>query len=138
MYHGAIDGRHNQRLTGDVRLENDGGFIQAALDLAPRGDTIDAFGFTGMRVVVRGKGEKYSVNVRTLDNLQPWHSYPDNFTIESDLEAVDFRFETLCTLPGWKHPWTRRGSVTSAWLVSGVLSLPTSRFVTLLSISRFC
>ena len=32
-----IDGRRCLRLTGDVRLENNGGFIQMALDLVARG-----------------------------------------------------------------------------------------------------
>jgi hypothetical protein len=42
--HSVIDGRPSLCMTGDVRLENDGGFIQAALDLAPAGDNIDASG----------------------------------------------------------------------------------------------
>jgi hypothetical protein len=77
--HGVIDGRHNLRMAGDVRLENDGGFIQAALDLAPSGDTIDASGFTGVRIIVRGNGEKYSVHLRTPDNVRPWQSYRAHF-----------------------------------------------------------
>ncbi len=31
----AIEGRHGMHLTGAVRLENNRGFIQASLDLAP-------------------------------------------------------------------------------------------------------
>ena len=73
--HSVIDGRPSLCMTGDVRLENDGGFIQAALDLGPTGDTIDASGFTGVRIVVRGNGEKYSIHLRTLDNVRPWQSY---------------------------------------------------------------
>ena len=69
--HGVIGGRPSLRMTGDVRLENDGGFIQAALDLAPSGETIDASTFTGVRIVVRGNGEKYSIHLRTPDNFRP-------------------------------------------------------------------
>jgi hypothetical protein len=93
--HGVIDGRHSLRMAGDVRLENDGGFIQAALDLAPPGDTIDASGFTGMRIVVRGNGEKYSVHLRTLNNVRPWQSYRAHFTAGSDWENIDLPFETF-------------------------------------------
>jgi hypothetical protein len=93
--HGMIDGRPSLRMTGDVRLENDGGFIQAALDLAPSGDTIDASGFTGVSIVVRGNGEKYSVHLRTPDNVRPWQSYRAHFTAGSDWETIDLPFETF-------------------------------------------
>jgi hypothetical protein len=92
---GVIGGRHSLRMAGDVRLENDGGFIQAALDLAPPGDTIDASCFTGMRIVVRGNGEKYSVHLRTLNNVRPWQSYRAHFTAGSDWENIDLPFETF-------------------------------------------
>ena len=93
--HGVIDGRPSLRMTGDVRLENDGGFIQAALDLAPSGDTLDASGFSGVRIVVRGNGEKYSVHLRTLDNVRPWQSYRAHFTAGSDWKTMDLPFETF-------------------------------------------
>ena len=92
---GVIDDRPCLRLIGDVRLENDGGFIQAALNLAPSGDTIDASDFTGMRIIVRGNGEKYSVHLRTLDNVRPWQSYRAHFTAGSDWETIDLPFETF-------------------------------------------
>ena len=93
--HSVIDGRPGLCMTGDVRLENDGGFIQAALDLAPAGDNIDASGFTGVRIFVRGNGEKYSVHLRTLDNVRPWQSYRAHFTAGSDWETMDLPFETF-------------------------------------------
>ena len=93
--HSVIDGRPSLCMTGDVRLENDGGFIQAALDLAPAGDNIDASGFTGVRIFVRGNGEKYSVHLRTLDNVRPWQSYRAHFTAGSDWETMDLPFETF-------------------------------------------
>jgi hypothetical protein len=92
---GVIDGRPCLRLTGDVRLENDGGFIQAALDLAPPGETLDASGFTGVRIIVRGNGEKYSVHLRTPDNVRPWQSYRAHFTAGPDWETVDLPFEAF-------------------------------------------
>jgi hypothetical protein len=93
--HGVIDGRPSLCMTGDVRLENDGGFIQAALDLGPTGDTIDASGFTGVRIVVRGNGEKYSIHLRTLDNVRPWQSYRAHLTVGSDWETIDLPFATF-------------------------------------------
>jgi hypothetical protein len=73
--HSVIDGRPSLCMTGDVRLENDGGFIQAALDLAPAGDT--------------------SVHLRTPDNVRPWQSYRAHFTAGSDWETMDLPFETF-------------------------------------------
>ena len=93
--HGVIGGRPSLRMMGDVRLENDGGFIQAALDLAPAGDTIDASGFTGVRIVVRGNGEKYSIHLRTPDNIRPWQSCRAHFTTGSDWETIDLPFATF-------------------------------------------
>lgn len=93
--HDIIDGRLCLRLTGDVHLENDNGFIQAALDLAPSGDTLDASDYTGVRLVVRGNGEKYSVHLRTPDNVRPWQSYRTHFTAGANWETVDLPFEAF-------------------------------------------
>jgi hypothetical protein len=70
-----IDGRRCLRLTGDVRLENNGGFLQMALDLAPEGRTLDASDYRGVLLVGRGNGESYGVHLRTPDCVRPWQSY---------------------------------------------------------------
>lgn len=97
--HAIVDGRPCLRLSGDVRLENNGGFLQAALDLQPHGDppgdTLDATGYTGVRLVVRGNGENYSLHVRTPDNLRPWQSYRANFTAVTDWRTIDLPFEAF-------------------------------------------
>jgi hypothetical protein len=92
VYHGVMDGRPCLRLTGDVRLQNNGGFIQAALDLTSAGETLDASGFAGVRIIARGNGEKYSVHLRTPDNIRPWQSYRAHFTVGPDWETIDFPF----------------------------------------------
>ena len=91
----AIDGRPSLRLTGDVRLENEGGFIQAALDLASAGNKFDASDYKGVRLSVRGNGEKYSVHLRTPDNVRPWQSYRAHFTADANWETIDLAFETF-------------------------------------------
>jgi hypothetical protein len=91
----VIDGRVCLHLTGDVHLENDGGFIQAALDLAPSGDTLDASDYTGVRLSVRGNSEKYSVHLRTPENVRPWQSYRAHFIAGVDWETIDLPFETF-------------------------------------------
>jgi len=93
--HGVIDGRPSMHMTGDVRLDNDGGFIQVALDLAPSEETIDASSFAGVRIIIRGNGEKYSVHLRTPDNVRPWQSYRAYFTARSDWKTTDLPFATF-------------------------------------------
>ena len=90
-----VDGRACLRLTGDVRLENDGGFIQAALDLAPDGGSFDASDFLGLRLLVRGNGERYSLHLRTPDNLRPWQSYRAQFTAGPAWETVELPFASF-------------------------------------------
>ena len=89
----TIDGRPCLRLTGDVRLENDGGFAQAALDLQTPPDTLDASDYTGVRLIARGNGERYSVHLRTPDNVRPWQSYRAHFTADADWETIHLPFE---------------------------------------------
>lgn len=88
-----IDGRPCLRLDGDVRLENGGGFIQAALDLAPSGETLDASSYTGVRLMVRGNGEKYSVHLRTPDTIRPWQSYRAKFRAGPEWQTIDLAFD---------------------------------------------
>ncbi|MDJ0607828.1 MAG: CIA30 family protein [Kiloniellales bacterium] len=88
----VIDGRPCLRLSGEVRLENDGGFIQAALDLAPEGATLDASNFAGLRALVRGNGERYSVHLRTADIVRPWQSYRAHFTAGPEWTDVQLPF----------------------------------------------
>ena len=88
----VIDNRPCLLLTGDVRLENDGGFIQAALDLAVPEDTFDASSYAGIRLVIRGNGERYSVHFRTPDNVRSWQSYRAQFTAMPEWEKIDLPF----------------------------------------------
>ena len=91
----VVDDRMALRLSGDVRLENDGGFIQAALDLAPGRGIFDASGFTGIRVTARGNGERYSLHLRTTDNVRPWQSYRSHFLAGSEWETHELPFSAF-------------------------------------------
>ena len=91
--HVIVDGYPCMRMTGDVRMENDGGFIQASLDLAPSGQTFDASGFNGVRLVVRGNTEQYSVHLRTSDNIRPWQSYRAHFTAARHWQTIQLPFK---------------------------------------------
>lgn len=88
---GAPD-RRGMRLRGEVSLENDGGFVQAALDLAPRGRSVDASGWAGIALIVRGNGEVYNLHLRTEDILRPWESYRQSFVAGPDWAEVRLAF----------------------------------------------
>ena len=92
---GTFDGRAGLRLTGDVSLENNGGFVQMGLDLAPGGATLDGSGHAGVSLVVRGNGERYGVHLRTVDCLRPWQSYRAGFLSEADWREVRLPFDAF-------------------------------------------
>jgi hypothetical protein len=71
----TVAGRAALRLQGAVSLENDGGFLQVAIDLAPGGDALDASAWSGIEIDVLGTGERYNLHLRTADISRPWQSY---------------------------------------------------------------
>jgi len=95
LVYDVVDGKPCLRLTGDVRLDNNGGFIQAALDLAPPGQTLDASDFAGIRLVMRGNSQQYSLHLRTPDAVRPWQSYRAHFSAGPEWGTVDLPFATF-------------------------------------------
>lgn len=110
-----ILGRQCQRLTGDVRLDNNGGFIQMALDLASNGGSLDASRYRGLCLEVCGNGETYGVHLRTPDCTRPWQSYRATFVAEEQWRLVELpfrRFEPYrLTTPLDTHQLRRLGLV---------------------------
>lgn len=71
------DGRPHARMTGRVSTENRGGFIQMRLDLA----SPPPEGTTGLRLVVRGNGQRYFAHLRTTGTILPWQYYQAGFDV---------------------------------------------------------
>jgi hypothetical protein len=67
------------RLAGTVSLENNGGFVQASLDLAADGGSFDASQYAGIELDVYGNGESYNLHLRTADTWIVWQSYRASF-----------------------------------------------------------
>lgn len=88
-------GRRCLRLCGDVRLDNNGGFIQMALDLDPHGGPIDATAFAGVRLVVLGNSQRYSVHLRTTDVERSWQSYRAHFQAEPQWQVIGLPFDSF-------------------------------------------
>ena len=63
---------------GEVSLENNGGFVQASLDLSAAG-LLDAGEYAGIEIEVFGNGETYNLHLRTDDTRIVWQSYRASF-----------------------------------------------------------
>jgi hypothetical protein len=86
-----IDGRPCLRLRGEVRTENNGGFIQAALDLG----TVrvrDASVFDGVVIDVYGNGETYNLHLRQDGLWLPWQAFRVSFTAPPEWHTLYLPF----------------------------------------------
>lgn len=63
------------QMSGQVRLDNNGGFIQARLPFLPDGGDFDASGYRGLAVRVRGEPGPYYIHLRTRHTWRPWQYY---------------------------------------------------------------
>lgn len=75
----TIDSHPCLRMQGDVSLENNGGFVQVALDLSD--DVLsNVSDYAGVFLEVYGNDEQYNIHLRTHDISLPWQSYRTTFT----------------------------------------------------------
>jgi len=88
----TVSGRPALRMRGDVSLENNGGFVQMALDLAPDGGMVDASSWTGIELDVIGNDEDYGVHLRTDAVERPWQSYRQSFRAGAAWRTVQLAF----------------------------------------------
>lgn len=91
----TVAGRAAIRMTGGVSLDNNGGFLQVALDLGDAGSEVDARRWTGIRLEVFGNGEVYNLHLRTSDIRRPWESYRQSFRAPPDWTTVSLPFQSF-------------------------------------------
>ncbi len=94
---GVSDGRvelteEGARLTGNVSLENNGGFVQMAADFQPGRALFDASAFDGVEITVRGNGEVYDLRLRTDALTRPWQSFRTSFPTTDDWVTLRLPF----------------------------------------------
>lgn len=89
-----VQGRPCMCMTGDVCLDNNGGFIQASLDLVTDG-FLDASGNLGFEIDVCGNGETYNLHLRTADTSMVWQSYRASFAAPAYWQTVRLPFATF-------------------------------------------
>lgn len=84
-------GRKCLQLQGKVSTENNGGFLQLALDLN-QGDTFDASAFTGIEIDVWGNNESYNLHLRTKNLWFPWQAYRASFIATPQWQTMKIPF----------------------------------------------
>jgi hypothetical protein len=92
----TVAGRPALVMRGDVRLENNGGFVQMALDLARpeaagRG-TLDAWVWQGIEIDVCGSPQTYGLHLRTTGLDRPWQSYRQSFEATPSWQTLRLPF----------------------------------------------
>jgi hypothetical protein len=96
-------GRPALCLRGEVRLDNNGGFIQMALELPapPLGP------WRGIELDVLGNGRRYGVHLRTADMTLPWQAWRASFTAPPVWHTVQLPFTAFT-------PYRHRGTLEAA------------------------
>jgi hypothetical protein len=89
---GRFHGRDGARLTGRVSLENNGGFLQMALDVSPDGRSMDVSGWQGIEIEVRGNGETYDIRLRTAQLTRPWQSFRAEMKAQREWQTLRIAF----------------------------------------------
>lgn len=87
----TIDNKACLRLRGDVRLENNGGFIQAELDVEGT-EAADASDYHGLLLKVYGNNQEYNLHLRTGDVWLPWQSYRASFKAPARWQTLRLPF----------------------------------------------
>ena len=80
------------RLTGDVSLENNGGFIQMSFNMTQDGAAFDVSEWTGIALELKGNGQDYELRLRTTELTRPWQSYRTVLTTQPDWRLVKIPF----------------------------------------------
>lgn len=88
-----VNGRSAIRMRGNVSLENNGGFLQMALDLGDAGAPVDASRWDGIQINVMGNDQTYNVHLRTTDLQRPWESYRQSFVATPRWQTLHLPFD---------------------------------------------
>ena len=87
-----VSGLSATRLTGQVSLENNGGFIQMAFDISEDGSIFDASKYDGIEIDVFGNQEEYDIRLRTSNLTRPWQSYRALFLARPEWSTIRLGF----------------------------------------------
>ena len=84
-------GRSCLHLQGQVSLDNNGGFVQASLELPPR-IAAAATDYRGVQLDICGDGNTSNLHLRSVDCRRPWQSYRASFQADSEWQTLRLPF----------------------------------------------
>jgi len=87
-------GKNCLRMRGDISTDNNGGFVQIALDLT-QDEPLDASAYAGIELSIFGNNEHYNIHIRTTDLWLPWQSYRFSFKATPDWQIIRIPFANL-------------------------------------------
>ena len=104
----------HMRLTGAVSTANNGGFIQSRrrLESPLPADT------AGLRLMVRGNGERYFIHLRTRGTRLPWQYYQAAFPTSETWTEVDIPLSAFAPSGRLLRATPKVEAVTSVGLVA--------------------
>ena len=80
------------RLTGNVSTANNGGFIQLRSRVSFVNSEREGKNLKGVRLNVRGNGEKYYIHIRTNESYSPSDYYAITFKTNTEWQMIDLPF----------------------------------------------
>ena len=91
-------------MSGQVSLENRGGFIQVRMRLDPGKKPFAAGEYEGIALRVRGREKGYYVHLRTTRTIFPWSYYAQEFAVTEEWQTVylpfrEFKPEGIRSVP---------------------------------------
>jgi hypothetical protein len=82
-------------LRGQVRLDNNGGFVQMALELPAPPATSPGAAWRAIELEVCGNGHRYGLHLRTRGMAAPWQAWRASFEATPDWRTVHLPFDTF-------------------------------------------
>ena len=129
-----MGGRAAICMRGEISLENKGGFVQIALDLAPYGKVVDPVERVGIELDVIGNGDEYNVHLRTNTLARPRQSYRHVFKTFEKWRTVQLPFNQFVAhrtqLAFDSHRLRRIGVVAMGRAFTAELGIGGVRFMT--------
>jgi len=102
------------RLAGSVSTENRGGFIQFRRDLP----YVLPASARGVRLVVRGNGERYFIHLRTRGLVVPWQYFQAGFATSAHWREVRLPLSEFTASGSLMRPTPAASSITSIGVVA--------------------
>ena len=88
----SVDDQPCLKMTGNVSLDNNGGFIQAVTEVPDKARN-QIKSYKGIALRVFGNNQQYNIHLRTSDLMLPWQSYRQTFIATPEWQTLYFPFE---------------------------------------------